>query len=817
MASSRRARLVLFTLVILGGIGAGLFYVARGGKVITPGPLASVHAHLDTDDGCKVCHVRATGITGGLLTPAQLCLDCHGPIATRIDAGKGYHKNVEREDCRRCHADHLGLQNALISWPAPERPFAITPKGTAEPKQFPHAEGAGFPLRGAHAKIDCEGCHKPALVSDPALAAWEQEKTADAKQAPGWTKGLDSYLGLDLECGSCHQDAHVPSQGSDCNRCHGEEAWKPALDFVHEPPRTRYPLEGKHKDVKCEECHLVEQAAQPDPVKRQGLPDFAQVVADGKPRRYRGVGFGTTEFKVAGDVLPDACKVCHQNPHRAGSETFLRCEDCHAVAGWTPMVEGAFDHAKTGFALEGGHQKPTCAECHGEKQGQAVLAREKREACADCHQKDDPHKGAFDREMALAREQGCALCHSVEKWKPDTYDRAEHGRKALALIEGHAIKCEDCHGPGPLEASCALTRDGKPRACTEPPPFKRLPAEAGAPVGALEKGCQSCHWDPHEGRLNTPEKGCADCHSFKAWHLAELDMDGHARIGFPIRGAHVKDFQKCEGCHGARLPSGGLREVALANVEQEGCAACHKEDDAHKGQLGTSCQSCHTEEVWEPSTYDLARHQKTRFPLQEAHAAVPCEVCHVRDAANVQKYKWQGRLTCLSCHKEDGTRAHGNQFKGQGCQECHTERTWIPSLFDRPTHLRVTKFALEGAHDTACSACHQPIGGSKVVRYEGIPTQCAGCHEDPHLGQFAGRWGDGCSGCHKLEAWTPSTFDHDRARFPLRGAHAAIPCSTCHVEIERSFDGRTRKVAHYYPIEERACDDCHQNPHAKGQ
>lgn len=814
MASSRRARLVVFTLLILGALGVGVFLVAKGGSVSSPGPLAKVHAHLDADAGCKLCHARGTGITGGLETPAQLCLDCHTPLAARIDAGKGYHQHVEREDCRRCHADHLGLQNALISWPEPERPFALTPKGKAEPKQFPHAEGAGFPLRGAHQKIACEGCHKPALEVDPALFTWESEQAKQAQaESPQWDKGLDSYLGLDRECGSCHQDAHVPSQGSDCNRCHGEESWKPALDFVHEPPRTRYPLEGKHKDVKCEECHLVKQEAQPAPVKRKGLPDFAQVIAKEKPARYRGVGFGTTEFKVKDEVLPDTCKVCHANPHRSPSQAFLRCEDCHTPAGWTPMAPGsAFDHKKTGFALEGGHEQVSCAKCHGEKQGQQVLAAAKRETCLECHQKDDPHKGAFEREMALAKDQNCALCHSVKSWKPDTYDRAEHGKKALALIEGHAIKCEDCHGQGPIEASCALTKDGK-RACTESPPFQRLPARGGAPVGELEKSCQGCHWNPHPTNQSLFQD-CASCHSFKAWHLAELDMAGHEKLGFPVRGAHVKNFDKCDGCHGGRLPGGGLRQVALSDWKDKGCYACHADDDAHKGQLKTNCQSCHTEEKWEPSTYDLARHQKNRFPLQAAHAAVPCEVCHVRDANKVAKYTWQS-LGCTSCHKDDATRAHGAQFKGQDCQECHTELTWAPSKFDKPTHLRVARFALEGAHDTACSACHQPIGGSKVVRYEGIPTQCAGCHEDPHLGQFAGRWGDGCSGCHKLEAWTPSTFDHDRARFPLKGAHAAIPCETCHVKIARTFDGQTRQVAHYYPIEERACDDCHQNPHAR--
>ena len=832
MAGSRRTRVVLFTLLFFAALGGGLYYVGRGGGLITPGPLAKVHAHIDGEDSCKLCHVRGTGITGGLNTPAQLCLDCHGPIATRLEAKKGYHQHVEKEDCRRCHADHLGLQESLIRWPEAAAPFAITARGKAEPKQFPHQEGTGFALEGAHAKIACEGCHKPALVSDPALVAWEQEKGAEAKQTPAWNPGLDSYLGLDMQCGSCHQDAHVPSQGSDCDKCHGLEKWKPtSQQWVHDPPRTRYPLEGKHKDVKCEACHLVEQDSQPEKAVRAGLPAFAQVIAEGKPRRYRGVGFGTGEFKVPGEQLPDTCKVCHANPHRPGNEVFLRCEDCHGLAGWTPMIEGKFDHAKTGFKLELGHKKPSCADCHGKKEGDKVLALEKREACVDCHQKDDPHKGAFAREEAQAKEQGCGLCHSVEKWKPDTYDRAVHvPPKALALIDGHAIRCEDCHGPS-VQEKCALVEAGKARACTEPGPegkgFKRLPPAAGLPAGALEQACESCHWDPHEGRLTKPGQDCASCHNFKAWHLSDLDEAGHAAIGFPIRGAHVQNFKDCGLCHNGRLPDGSLRSVSLADVKQDGCFACHQVDkgpgtkprgDVHKGQLGKDCARCHTESVWRPSEYDLARHDKTRFPLRAAHAAVPCDVCHIDPATKLERWKWKS-LGCsaVGCHQEEGKKVHAAQFKGQDCKECHGEATWTPSSFGKPQHLSVAKFALEGSHDRACSACHLPLGNTKVVRYEGIPTQCAGCHEDPHLGQFGGRWGDGCSGCHTLERWVPSTFDHDKARFPLKGAHAGIPCETCHPKLDRTFQGQQVKVAHYYPIEERQCDDCHQNPHAKEQ
>ena len=845
--AARRTRVVLFTLLIFAGLGGALYYFGpRAGGLVNPGPLAEVHAHIDNDASCSLCHVRGTGITGGLLAPAQLCLDCHQPLAGRLDVMKGFHAQVPREECKTCHTEHLGRDHALITWPDPEEPFAAT-SGTFDPKQFPHDKGAGWPLEGAHAKLACDACHTRALVSDPLLVKWEAEKHAEASKTPDWAKGLESYLGTSAQCSSCHQDAHVPSQGDDCASCHGLEKWKPAKDFVHAPPRTRYALEGKHKEVACEKCHLAKAPAAPQVVAREGLPDFKQVVASGAPVPYSKTGWGKGEFAIPSgkDLLPDTCKVCHANPHRAGSEDFLRCEDCHTEADWKTMVPGRFDHARaaeSGFALVDGHQKPTCTDCHGRKEGDKVLHLPARERCVECHQKDDDrsHKGAFAREIALEPAENCALCHGIKAWKPaDRWDPRTHGDPqgpALPLIDGHMIRCEDCHGTQGVQQACALVQaDPGKRPCTRTPAagegFTRLPAQAPAPVGPLEKSCTGCHFDPHDGRLTQrPETTCVSCHDFKAWNLAKLDQQGHAEVGFPIRGAHVKVFDDCGKCHGGTLPGGGLRQVSLSNVKTDGCYACHQKDDdqkGHVGQLGKSCNSCHTEESWAPSTYGIERHQKARFQLVNAHAATPCAECHVADVpakvgpdeppAKLPRYQWGDRsqpLRCVTCHQATGKEVHGAQFRGQDCNQCHDDRAWSPSSFDQARHEKVAKFAITGAHDVACSRCHQPMGGGKVVKWQDVPTQCAGCHVDPHAGQFAGRWGDGCSGCHSIAAWIPSTFDHEKARFPLRGAHAALECKACHYEIQRNVGGETRGIAHYYPIEKRACDDCHQNPHS---
>jgi len=57
-----------------------------------------------------------------------------------------------------------------------------------------------------------------------------------------------------------------------------------------------------------------------------------------------------------------------------------------------------------------------------------------------------------------------------------------------------------------------------------------------------------------------------------------------------------------------------------------------------------------------------------------------------------------------------------------------------------------------------------------------------------------------CTACHTTSTWSEVSFDHRRTGTPLRGQHAAAPCTGCH--DLRDF----RTVAH-------ECRFCHQDPH----
>jgi hypothetical protein len=137
----------------------------------------------------------------------------------------------------------------------------------------------------------------------------------------------------------------------------------------------------------------------------------------------------------------------------------------------------------------------------------------------------------------------------------------------------------------------------------------------------------------------------------------------------------------------------------------------------------------------------------------------------------------------------------GHGLRGTGCSSCHSTDDWRRVSFD---HER-TGFSLRGRHAfTACSSCHASLDFSTAV-----PTSCASCHRDVHMGEFGMR----CASCHDEESWR-SRFDadaHRRTNFPLTGRHATIPCQECHLDQrDRKFNRATVD-----------CYTCHQADYAR--
>lgn len=578
--------------------------------------------------------------------------------------------------------------------------------------------------------------------------------------APERCLACHTALGRRIEAG---EGLHSRPGHRDCRSCHIEHHGREfALVYWGEEGMaafrhdlTGWPLAGAHRSAACRDCHRPENQVAP---------------------RALAAGGAAPERSFLG--LSPACLSCHRDEHR-GQFAPESCLSCHGMTDFAAVPR--FDHGETAFPLLGKHAGVACSTCHprrpdphrtGGDESFLQLDGVAHGSCADCH--EDPHRGRLGA--------ACASCHQPTDWRQVAPSSFDHARTGFPLVGRHAaVTCAACHAHGP----------------------------AGAMAFELaHESCTDCHRDPHEGRLGAV---CSSCHDPRGWARVDPDAFHHDRTRYPLRGAHRQ--VACRSCHPPGVPA--------AAAEFERCTDCHR--DAHFGQLAASpgggdCARCHEVAGFSPSTFPVAAHQETPFPLAGAHLAVACIDCH-RDVAVTELPKRprgpRGARTiqldfastaCPTCH---GDPHHGeaDRFAGpDGCRACHGVDRWGDIEFD---HGR-TAFPLRGAHARApCAACHRVTrsGDDVHVALAGLPTACASCHRDPHGGQFArGGRAAPCTDCHQEESWSRVTFDHERATgFPLAGAHRDVPCAACHRPVSR--DGATYVQYAGLPS---TCEGCHK-------
>jgi hypothetical protein len=118
-----------------------------------------------------------------------------------------------------------------------------------------------------------------------------------------------------------------------------------------------------------------------------------------------------------------------------------------------------------------------------------------------------------------------------------------------------------------------------------------------------------------------------------------------------------------------------------------------------------------------------------------------------------------------------------------------------------------------------CGGCHSV--------WSGVPdADCVACHEEVEVRRRAalgvhGTLDGECRSCHPehrgrdadLRGLERPGFNHERARFPLRGAHAGVACDACHV---REDPETGREAFRAFPLAFARCADCHADPHGAG-
>ena len=433
-----------------------------------------------------------------------------------------------------------------------------------------------------------------------------------------------------------------------------------------------------------------------------------------------------------------------------------------------------------------------CASCH--QFGTSIPTFR----CIDCHKEvaeDLTNHHGYHGRMQMANPSGrdCVHCHlehngenfNLVHWEPSK-EKFDHQLTGYKLQGKHSsVLCEKCHTSShmlPNLKALIQYRD----------PSKSFFAQSSA--------CTPCHNDPHKGQLGSD---CAKCHNVENWKAAK-EFD-HSKTRYPLTGQHAK--LACEKCHQSHTPGGPAR---YRGMKFSVCQDCHS--DPHRGEFKKACEACHTTSGWKTmlAGYNFD-HSNTKYPLRGKHAAVACSACHIRDDFKKEIVF----ANCKDCHTAD---PHKGQFDARAkkgdCAECHNLEGWKPSLFGVKEH-DTTKYPLRGKHiEVGCAKCHIPAGRDTVykVKFE----FCSDCHKDAHDGQFAGvPYSNKCESCHTVADWHRTTYSitkHKNSRFPLTGAHAAVPCSSCH---KAGVAGRTDRVLPFR-FEDRNCTACHTDPH-KGE
>ena len=404
---------------------------------------ASVFSHDKTEFPLKGAHQKVD------------CSSCHA-MTTRKGSSFQEFADIAFVNCSSCHTDvHEGRFGANCKECHVEESFH-TFRGMSS---FNHNK-TGFPLLGKHKSIACSDCHDTKASAESMFKDFVQKDVSN--------------------CVSCHADVHEQKFGADCKACHIEESFQRIknLDaFDHD--LTEYLLQGKHEQVDCKKCH---EAKMTDPLPHTQCADCH---SDYHERQFVSVsrtpdcaachtvdGFTGSTFTVeqhnAGKFaltgahlatpcfachlreekwlfrnIGEQCVDCHDDVHEGSvAEEFYpdkACESCHATESWRTI---SFDHARTGFPIEGAHARQSCTACHKPDVAENNSIRRVSFAgltaeCKACH--ENVHRNQFEVDGIT----DCRRCHGSEHWQPSEFD---HNTARFVLEGAHlTVACDQCH------------------------------------------------------------------------------------------------------------------------------------------------------------------------------------------------------------------------------------------------------------------------------------------------------------------------------------------------------------------------------------
>ncbi|MFM8448689.1 MAG: hypothetical protein ACKOAY_01165 [Haliscomenobacter sp.] len=413
------------------------------------------------------------------------------------------------------------------------------------------------------------------------------------------------------------QSPHGPSLKLDCADCHSPEGWAIAAE--------KWQRQERH------------QPTHPDSIAAH-LPKFdhsrqTQFPLEGQ---HQEVNCRDCHPRLLFTEAKPDCYSCHTDVHQQSVGT--DCARCHTAVNWQ-VNQIAEIHQAVGFPLIGVHGVVACNQCHAADNPLRIDRR--NTDCVHCHQQEF-QQTRQPNHVQLGLDTECGACHSIHGsgWRPASFT-AEHN-KFYVLDGAHAAISNDC-------AACHVNNN-----------YSHTP-----------NTCFGCH-EPDYTRTLSPNHAksqfstdCATCHTTGAWIPAAFDHDKF----YPLKGAHKKIEKECAECH-----IGGNYD----NTPNT-CVGCHiadynktKDPNHITAQFPTSCEDCHSENAWEPATFN---HDAQHFPIYSGHHRgvwSSCTECHTTPGNYAV-------FSCIDCHEhsnqndlaQEHRRVRNYQYVSTACYSCH--------------------------------------------------------------------------------------------------------------------------------------------------
>lgn len=791
------------------------------------------HQSLSFSDDCKECHTTNPGwkpakftehdplfqiYSGSHNNEWDNCTDCH--------TSQG---NYSLFSCTNCHdhnqslmdEKHAGIGGYIFR---DDACFECHPQGNAE-GSFDHAQ-SNFPLTGAHIDAACVDCHNTGYAGTTTVCGDCHLADFNASVNPNHAE-----LGISNSCESCHtteagwapatmenhndyyllDGAHI-SVSEDCISCHdGNYVDSPNTCFGCHNDNYGQTSNPNHQQIgiatECELCHTT----QPD-WKPAAFPTHNDYYAlNGAHNTIASDCFSCHEGSYTN--TPNLCFGCHAddynqttNPPHAASQFSTECETCHSETAWIPST---FDHDAQYFPIFSGKhagQWISCSECHTTPNNYTQFS------CIECHEHnqtetDNDHNGVSGYTY---NSNACYECHPTGEGEGFNHNLSDFPLTGAHLtvecilchengFSGTSTVCSECHindfnqssNPNHVQAGIPITCETcHTTVAGWAPATYPIHNETYPLTGAhltIQNDCFTCH----EGNYSNTPNSCFGCHetdfnqSLNPNHqlsaiptsceTCHTTAPGWAPASFPIH----NDYYPLNGAH-TTVDCFTCHEGSYINTPNL-CYGCHASDynqttnpNHIEAQFPTTCESCHSETAWTPSTFD---HDGQYFPIYSgSHAGewTNCNECHTSPGNYAE-------FNCIICHTQNETNNEhqgvvGYQWNSQACFACH------PNGEGDGFNHSLTDFPLTGAHITvACIECHEN-------GYTGTSTVCSDCHtadynQSTNPNHVQNSIPTTCENCHTTEpGWAPATFPIHDDYYALTGAHQTISadCFACH-------------------------------------